>query len=176
MTRSHSVVRGAGTYSGYFHWPCILLKIRAPIFLPFPPFFPYLCSDGNWTQGLPHSQPFKLFLFLKQPLGPVEADFQYREVPCFLGDLIQLFQLLPLCVVPFVWQDIHECHLSPKPHPAQACRHGRSRWVLAASGSCCARVWWVGHRHMNLLFEPPRDSIWSPVQFCLCRGQEEPDT
>lgn len=96
---------------------------------------PYLCDDGNWTQGFTPSQPFKLFLSEAAHGPPVEADFQYREVSCCLGDLIQFFRLFPLCVVPFVWQDIHECHLPPGPHPAQACRCGRSRWVQETSGS-----------------------------------------
>lgn len=48
------------------------------------------------------------------------------------GDLILRLPLFPFCAVPPVWQDIHECHLPPGPHPAQARGCGRRRWVQVA--------------------------------------------
>lgn len=123
-----------------------------------------------------HTLPTLQILIISEvAVHPVEAEFHYRIFPCCLGDLIWHFQLLFFCVVPLVWQDLHECHLSPGPHPAQACRHGRSGWVQASAGNCWARIWWVGPMHTNLLLEPLRDPTWRPVPSCLCRGQEAVD-
>lgn len=93
---------------GWNIWWLFLLALgstqnQGAYFLPFPllPSFLIYVMMGIEPR-VSHPPNPSNYLFLKQPMGPVEADFQYREVPCCLGDLIQFFRLFPLCVVPFV--------------------------------------------------------------------------
>lgn len=163
---------GAGPPGGYFHWSHILLKTRIPISFPFPLHHSFFMWCWELNLGS-HILPTLPLLFISESArGPVDAEFRYRTFSCCLRDLIWQFRLLSFCVVPFVWQDVHECHLSPGPHPAQACRHGGSRWVQASSGNCWARVWRVGPMHMNLLFQPLRDPTRNSAVSRQCRGQE----
>ena len=118
------------------HWECFKIqKKKKKIYIYILGGIKYIVYIF-WVQSLPYSVNQTLHLW-SSPGVPRNESSDRGRIPGWLRWANPALPTTSSCVVPPVWQDLHERHLSPGPHPAQTYGHGGRWWVQVALLGLC---------------------------------------